>query len=145
MAVANSKKTVAFARFERLVGEYKYTLACCREGIDRLKVVEEKLNRAASALGIPVDSLELRNEIGGLLDTAIGNQDATPKLVQLLSERELSVFMLLGQGLTTQQISRRLTLATSTVETYRERLKRKLQLPSGAALMREAILWVSRK
>lgn len=62
-------------------------------------------------------------------------------LIDLLSTRELDVFRLLGEGLTTQQIAARLKLATSTIETYRDRLKTKLQLSSGSQLMREATIW----
>ncbi|HEX4415472.1 MAG TPA: response regulator transcription factor [Lacipirellulaceae bacterium] len=59
-----------------------------------------------------------------------------------LSDRELEVFTLIGQGRTTQAIAKELRLAVSTVETYRERLKSKLNLDTGTELTRRAILWV---
>jgi DNA-binding NarL/FixJ family response regulator len=59
-----------------------------------------------------------------------------------LSSRELQIFTLIGQGRNTHQISEDLRLAVSTVETYRERLKTKLNLASGTELTRHAILWV---
>jgi DNA-binding CsgD family transcriptional regulator len=59
-----------------------------------------------------------------------------------LSGRELQILTLIGQGRNTHQISEDLHLAVSTVETYRERLKTKLKLASGAELTRHAILWV---
>jgi DNA-binding NarL/FixJ family response regulator len=59
-----------------------------------------------------------------------------------LSGRELQIFTLIGQGRTTHEIAKELHLAVSTVETYRERLKTKLGLSSGAELTRQAILWV---
>src|SRR5437773_1821067 len=59
-----------------------------------------------------------------------------------LSERELQVFTMIGKGRTTHSIAAELHLAVSTVETYRERLKTKLNLESGAELTRRAILWV---
>jgi DNA-binding NarL/FixJ family response regulator len=62
--------------------------------------------------------------------------------VSNLSGRELQIFTLIGQGRNTHQISNELKLAVSTVETYRERLKTKLNLASGAELTRHAILWV---
>jgi DNA-binding NarL/FixJ family response regulator len=58
-----------------------------------------------------------------------------------LSTRELQIFTLIGQGETTQKIAKQLFLAPSTVETYRERIKNKLNLASGAELTRRAILW----
>ena len=57
-----------------------------------------------------------------------------------LSERETEVLNLIGEGLTTRQIADRLSLALSTVETYRERLKTKLKLASGTALIRYAVI-----
>lgn len=57
------------------------------------------------------------------------------------STRELQIFTLIGQGETTQKIAKQLFLAPSTVETYRERIKNKLSLASGAELTRKAILW----
>src|SRR5690349_484950 len=59
-----------------------------------------------------------------------------------LSGRELQIFTLIGQGRSTHQIADELNLAVSTVETYRERLKSKLNLTTGAELTRHAILWL---
>jgi DNA-binding NarL/FixJ family response regulator len=59
-----------------------------------------------------------------------------------LSARELEIFTLIGRGRTTHQIAHELRLAISTVETYRERLKTKLNLTTGSELTRYAILWV---
>jgi DNA-binding NarL/FixJ family response regulator len=61
---------------------------------------------------------------------------------ELLSDRELEVFTLIGQGRTTHEIAAELSLAVSTIETYRERLKSKLKLASGSELTKHAILWV---
>lgn len=63
---------------------------------------------------------------------------------ELLSSRELQIFSLIGQGETTQKIARQLNLAASTVETYRERIKTKLNLSNGTELTRRAILWMLR-
>lgn len=62
--------------------------------------------------------------------------------VGLLSDRELEVFKLIGQGKTTNDIAKSLRLSVKTIESYREHLKAKLDLPSGAALGRCAILWM---
>lgn len=62
--------------------------------------------------------------------------------VDCLSDRELEIFRFLGRGMTTRQIATELHLATSTVETYRERLKVKLNAHTGADLTRQAIQWV---
>jgi len=58
-----------------------------------------------------------------------------------LSDRELQVFQLLGNGLPTKQIAQQLNLSVKTVETYRENLKVKMNLRSGAELVQRAIQW----
>ena len=60
-----------------------------------------------------------------------------------LSDRELEVFELVGQGLGTRQITRRLRLATSTVETHRSHIKEKLNLHNATELVRAAVEWVA--
>ncbi|MCE9544004.1 MAG: response regulator transcription factor [Planctomycetia bacterium] len=71
-----------------------------------------------------------------------GNEQAT-SAVDALSDRELDVFRLIGQGKTSRQIAVMLRLASSTVETYRERLKTKLNLTNSAELAQHATLWVT--
>lgn len=61
--------------------------------------------------------------------------------VDTLSDRELEVFRLLGQGLTTREIAKQLHLSPSTVDTYRERLKLKLSVKTGAELVHRATQW----
>jgi len=58
-----------------------------------------------------------------------------------LSGRELQIFTLIGRGRNTHQIAAELAIAVSTVETYRERLKTKLDLASGSELARHAFFW----
>lgn len=64
--------------------------------------------------------------------------------VDKLSDRELAVFQRIGEGLTTRQIAEQLTLSHKTVETHRERIKKKLGLSNSATLMRRAVEWVLR-
>ena len=59
-----------------------------------------------------------------------------------LSDRELEVFELVGQGLTSGEIAHRLHLGIKTVETHRQRIKGKLELRTGAELVRHATQWV---
>jgi DNA-binding NarL/FixJ family response regulator len=56
-----------------------------------------------------------------------------------LSDRELEVLELIGEGLARHQIAARLHLDVSTVETYRSRLKEKLQLSDAQELLQFAI------
>jgi DNA-binding NarL/FixJ family response regulator len=62
--------------------------------------------------------------------------------LELLSNRELEVFRLIGGGRSTREIALSLGLSVKTIEAHREHLKAKLNLSSGAALGRCAILWL---
>lgn len=62
--------------------------------------------------------------------------------VALLADRELEVFQLLGRGKSTREIAQALNLGDSTVETYRARIKEKLDLRSSAELYLRAGQWV---
>jgi DNA-binding NarL/FixJ family response regulator len=61
----------------------------------------------------------------------------------LLSNRELEVFRLLGQGLGTRKIAAKLRVAASTVETHRAGIKEKLGLGSATELIARAALFVA--
>ena len=62
-------------------------------------------------------------------------------VVDQLSERELQVFELVGLGRSTNQIADTLHIDISTVETYRARIKEKLNLKDGSELLQTAIRW----
>jgi len=66
--------------------------------------------------------------------------DKTP--VESLSDRELEVFQMIGQGQTTKQIAQTLSLSHKTVEAHREKIKAKLCLKNSSELSRHATLWV---
>jgi DNA-binding NarL/FixJ family response regulator len=62
--------------------------------------------------------------------------------IERLSDRELEVYRLLGQGRGTRQIAADLHLSISTVETYRTHIKEKLGLNSAPELVRHAVEWM---
>lgn len=61
--------------------------------------------------------------------------------IDTLSDREMEVFQLIGNGYSTRQIAQKLNLSSKTIDSYREHLKLKLGLESGAELVRHAIQW----
>lgn len=62
--------------------------------------------------------------------------------VDMLSDRELQVFRLLGTGKGTRDIAESLGLSFKTIETYRENIKHKLNLPDATSLVHRATEWV---
>jgi DNA-binding NarL/FixJ family response regulator len=58
-----------------------------------------------------------------------------------LTDRELEVFRLIGEGLSTREIASRLNLSIKTIGTYRERIKEKLNLKHYTELVKVAVYW----
>ena len=78
----------------------------------------------------------VRRNVAGL------DKDVTPDSLGELSNRELEVFQLTGQGLATLQVAEQLRLSPKTVETYKARIKEKLGLDSGGEMLFRAMRWV---
>jgi DNA-binding NarL/FixJ family response regulator len=72
-----------------------------------------------------------------------GSSEINASPVELLSDRELEVFQLIGKGFGTRQIAERLYLSVKTIETYRAHIKEKLNLADSAALLQYAIQWIN--
>jgi DNA-binding NarL/FixJ family response regulator len=68
-------------------------------------------------------------------------QASGPDAFAQLSDRELEVFELIGGGLRTREIARKLGVSVSTVETHRAHLKQKLDVASTGQLIRAAVEW----
>ena len=71
-----------------------------------------------------------------------GRNNGSALPIDRLADRELEVFDLVGRGLTTGQIAAQLGLGVTTVDTYRTRIKEKLNLENSARLRVEASRWV---
>jgi DNA-binding NarL/FixJ family response regulator len=77
-----------------------------------------------------------------LLHRAVGGEAVPCSPLDALADRELEVFRLIGEGVRTGEIAERLHLSVKTVETYRDRIRQKLDLSDGAELARYAFQWV---
>jgi len=72
-----------------------------------------------------------------------GKADEVVSPIDNLTDRELEVFNLIGQGCATSQIADKLYLSVKTIETYRTHIKEKLNLANSRNLLQYAIQWVS--
>jgi DNA-binding NarL/FixJ family response regulator len=59
------------------------------------------------------------------------------------SNRELDVFLLMGQGLKVQQIADQLNISVKTIGTYVERVKRKMSLNNTREVFMHAVQWTT--
>jgi len=72
----------------------------------------------------------------------MASRDPSTQPIDRLADRELEVFELIGRGLTSREIGVKLGLGITTVDTYRTRIKEKLNLENAARLRYEASRWV---
>jgi len=77
----------------------------------------------------------------GKLAAGSTNQATNP--IDRLSNRELQVLHLIGRGLSTRETATALNLSVKTIESHRQRIKRRLGLNSGTQLVLYAINWSS--
>ncbi len=79
-----------------------------------------------------------------MLNRLVGKKvdGAADSAVSSLSDRELEVVNLIGNGLPTREIATRLHLSIKTVETHRVHIKRKLTLGNATQLVQYCVRWV---
>lgn len=111
---------------------YAMKQAPTREVLEAMR----RVLRGEVHLSAPMNSRVLNRLAGGGGSLASAEEDR-------LTDRELEVFQMLGQGLGTREISQHLHLSVSTVETHRAHIKEKLGLRSGTELVRRAVEWVN--
>ena len=75
--------------------------------------------------------------LSGMVDANSDKRD-----IDSLSNRELQVFELIGEGVPTARIAEQLNLSTKTIETHQAHIKKKLSLDSAHELTQRAIRWV---
>jgi len=68
------------------------------------------------------------------------NAAGTSRVAQL-SDREMEVFEMIGQGVETRQIAEAMHVSFKTIQSFSARIKEKLMLANATELVREAVLW----
>ena len=74
-----------------------------------------------------------------------GSGEPSESPLKALTDREVEVFQLIGEGLSISEIGHRLHLSVKTIGTYRERIKEKLNLKNATELLRYALNWVEKE
>lgn len=78
-----------------------------------------------------------------VLKSVRGGANTCTSAIERLSDRELEVLNLIGQGHGTRQIAEKLYLSVKTIETYRAHIKEKLNLKDAVELLYYAIQWAN--
>ena len=72
-----------------------------------------------------------------------GNPPVAANPIDRLSNREIQILHLIGKGLSTRETAEALDLSIKTVESHRQRIKKKLTLTTGTQLVQYAVNWFS--
>lgn len=76
---------------------------------------------------------------GKLISAFVGAKGRPVTSLQKLSEREQQVFKMIGEGRSTKIIAEQLGLSVKTIETYRAKIKQKLDVPDAKMLLQRAV------
>jgi DNA-binding NarL/FixJ family response regulator len=129
---------VASMHDETLYAE-RVLAAGARGYINKQEAQESIIRAIRQVLGGKVYLSEAMTErlLSGLVDVRDEKRD-----IERLSNRELQVFELIGQGVAVSQIASQLNLSIKTIETHQAHIKKKLGLGSAHELNHRAIRWV---
>lgn len=76
-----------------------------------------------------------------ILNNMVSSKD-DKRDIDTLSNRELQVFEMVGQGISTSKMAEQLNLSIKTIETHQAHIKKKLNLTSAHELTHRAIRWL---
>ena len=125
--------------------ESLYAERVLRAGANGYIMKEEVAQNIAEAIRkVLVGEIYISDQMRQKILRGVAGQrsNASTYSVERLSDRELEVFRLIGQGLGTRQIAHDLHLSVKTIETYRAHIKEKMSLKSATELVRQAVQWV---
>jgi DNA-binding NarL/FixJ family response regulator len=77
-----------------------------------------------------------------VLARLLGKKEGPVSPVEQLSDRELEVFQMVGEGKSSRQIAEDLNLTIPTIHSFRNRIKEKLQFKNSIELTLQAMQWV---
>ncbi len=129
---------VASMHEESLYAE-RVLAAGARGYINKQEAQDKIIQAIRQVLNGKVYLSELMTEriLNNMVSSSDGKRD-----IDALSNRELQVFEMIGQGLATSKMADQLNLSIKTIETHQAHIKKKLNLSSAHELTHRAIRWV---
>ncbi|HTM10399.1 MAG TPA: response regulator transcription factor [Verrucomicrobiae bacterium] len=125
--------------------EMLYAERALRAGASGYVMKQEATKNLLGAVRRILDGgIYLSDNVTAKLLHRVANTKAAGKtsVLDQLSDRELEVFRLIGEGASTRRIAEMLKLSIKTIESHRENIKRKLDLQDAAELVQCAVTWV---
>ena len=114
-----------------------YAERALRAGADGYITKEEGAEKAIQAIRLLMQGKRYVSETvaAKMMDTLVGNTGGAEGAFESLSDRELEVLELIGNGVGSRQIAEKLHVSIKTVESHREHIKAKLGLARAAELV----------
>jgi DNA-binding NarL/FixJ family response regulator len=129
--------------------ESLYALRALRAGARGYIMKQEALDRVMSAIRqvLRGDLYVSPSMSGRMIEEFVqgGTGSGGSSIADKLTDRELEILQLIGQGHGVQQIARELNLSAKTVETHRAHIKEKLNFQTARELARFAVQWVDQQ
>jgi len=123
--------------------ESVYALRALRAGAQGYLMKEEVLEGVVEAIRVVAGGGIFMSEAlrQRLLVNLVGGNETGQSAIDTLSDRELEVLQLSGQGQSPREIANQMGISLKTVESHRMRVREKLHMDSTAELQRFAIAW----
>jgi hypothetical protein len=123
--------------------ESLYAERAMRAGAAGYIMKREATGKVLDALrAVLAGGLFFSNAVNAMLaQKLVQGASAKPTAVEILSDRELEVFQLLGRGYNTRQISEQMKVSFKTIQAYCARIKEKLNLANINELIFHAVRW----
>ncbi len=120
-----------------------YAERALRAGADGYIAKEEGTEKAIQAIRLLMQGKRyLSHELAEkIMNSLVGDSPGADGAVESLSDRELEVLELIGNGLGSREIAQKLHLSIKTVESHREHIKTKLGLRRATELVSYAFNW----
>jgi DNA-binding NarL/FixJ family response regulator len=123
--------------------ETLYAERAMRAGASGYIMKREATGRVLDALrAVLAGGLFFSNAVNAqLAQKLVQGSGDKPTMIEVLSDRELEVFQLLGRGYSTRQISEQMNISFKTVQAFCGRIKEKLNLTNINELIFHAVRW----
>ncbi len=127
--------------------EHIYAQRVLRAGANAYVMKQEPPDRVISAIRRTLmGDIYVSEKVGAqILHQIVNGRASAGSPIDHLSDRELEIIQLIGEGRTTREIAASLNVSVKTVESHRAHIKEKLNLRSGAELVQYCVQWVEQE
>jgi DNA-binding NarL/FixJ family response regulator len=125
-----------------IYNEQQYAERALKAGANGFVMKEEATDNLINAINQVLNGrIYLSHSINDLLLKKFLNNPKTDDVSEILTDRELEIFSMIGKGKDTVEIARELNLSSKTVNTHRLNIKKKLAIGGQGELLKKAYEW----